>query len=189
MRSRSESRSHLEALEAGRSLRRGETVGEAQDLALGWHQTENEIVCAPAADGCPWPAVLLEAPPTNTSCSSSASPNCSAARSSREALGSLGFMAAAAPPVGPAPGPVPGCCRRAPRRTVNSHARSAVSGVGSASSPASTAKSSSASSSGARVMVSPQPSCSWISLCKEWLRGGSCLFRTNSAYCCAEAFG
>ena len=38
------------------------TVGEAQDLALGWHQIENEIVCAPAAEGCPWPAVLLEAP-------------------------------------------------------------------------------------------------------------------------------
>ena len=37
------------------------TDGEAQDLALGWYQIENEIVCAPAAEGCFWPAVLLEA--------------------------------------------------------------------------------------------------------------------------------
>ena len=69
---------------------------------MGWPQIEREVFGAPAAAGCPLAAVLVEAPlpqlppqllvvintpatapPTNTSCLSSASPNCSAARSSR----------------------------------------------------------------------------------------------------------
>jgi hypothetical protein len=53
------------------------------------------------------------APPTHTSCSSSASPNSSAARSSWETLGSTGFVAAASLPAEPAPGPVHGRCREA----------------------------------------------------------------------------
>ena len=47
---------------AGSRARGVPAIGEAQDLALGWHQIEHEVVCAPAAEGCPWPAVLLEAP-------------------------------------------------------------------------------------------------------------------------------